>query len=47
MEINLILSGKATLEDLYELYEKRNIVCIAENGKITHVIEGGEINVIH
>lgn len=42
MDFKLIFEGKATLEDLYDLYDKRGFVCIAEDGKITHVIEKGD-----
>ena len=35
----LILQGKATLEDLVELYERKNITVVINNGHITDVIK--------
>ena len=39
MNIGLILEGKATLEDLQELHDKKGIEVVIENGKVT-AIEG-------
>lgn len=39
MNIGLIMEGKATLEDLQELHEKKGIEVVIENGKVT-AIEG-------
>ena len=38
MEINLILGGNATLEDLVELNEKMGYEFVIEDGQITEVI---------
>ena len=35
----LILQGKATLEDLVELYERKSIAVVIEGGVITEVIK--------
>ena len=35
----LILQGKATLEDLVELYERKSIAVVIEGGTITEVIK--------
>ena len=35
----LILQGKATLEDLIELYERKDIAVVIEGGYITDVIK--------
>ena len=40
MDEQLILQGKATLEDMYELYDRKGIICIAEDGKITRIERG-------
>lgn len=39
MELNLIYGGQATLEDLYELNEKKGFEFVAEDGTITSVIK--------
>lgn len=39
MNIGLILEGKATLEDIQELYDKKGIEVVIENGRVT-AIEG-------
>lgn len=36
----LIMQGKATLEDLVELYEKKNVTVVIEDGFITEVVNG-------
>lgn len=38
MDIRLIIDGKATLEDLVELYEKNGVSFVIEDGHITEVI---------
>ena len=38
MEIKLIYEGKATLEDLYELHEKKGYEFVIEDGVISHVL---------
>ena len=38
MELELIYSGKATLEDLQELNEKKGYEFVIENGGITDVV---------
>lgn len=38
MDTNLIYGGEATLEDLYELNEKKGIEFVIENGMITGII---------
>ena len=38
MDINLILEGKATLEDLYELHDKKGFEFVIEDGVITDVL---------
>lgn len=35
----LILQGKATLEDLVELYERKNITVVINDGQVTDVIK--------
>ncbi len=37
MEEKLIYEGKATLEDLYELHDKKGYEFVVENGVITNV----------
>ena len=39
MNIGLILEGKATLEDLQELHDKKGIEVVIEDGRVT-AIEG-------
>lgn len=39
METNLIFSGNATLEDLYELNEKKGFEFVVEDGKVTQVLK--------
>lgn len=36
---DLILQGKATLEDLIELYERKNIAVIINDGHVTDVVK--------
>lgn len=38
MDIRLIIDGKATLEDLVELYEKNGVSFVIEGGHVTEVI---------
>lgn len=38
MNLELICKGKATLEDLYELHEKKGYEFVIEDGVITNVI---------
>lgn len=38
MDLNLIYGGQATLEDLYELHEKKGIEFVIEDGVITNVL---------
>lgn len=38
MDMGLILNGNATLEDLYELNEKKNIEFVINDGQITEVV---------
>ena len=38
MEVSLIYGGQATLEDLYELHERKGFEFVIEGGKITNVI---------
>lgn len=40
MDISLIFSGQATLEDLYELHDKKGLEFIVEGGVITNVLHG-------
>ena len=35
----LILQGKATLEDLVELYERKSIAVVINNGHVTDIIK--------
>lgn len=37
MEFNLIFGSEATLEDLYELHDKKGYEFVVEAGAITHV----------
>lgn len=37
MEEKMIYDGKATLEDLYELHDKKGYEFVVENGVITNV----------
>jgi hypothetical protein len=39
MDINLILTGKATLEDLYELHDKKGFEFVCEDGQVTECIQ--------
>lgn len=41
----LILQGKATLEELVDLYEKKDITVVIERGNITGVEYGTRENV--
>lgn len=38
MEMQLIMEGKATIEDLIELHEKKGYEFVIENGVITDVL---------
>lgn len=38
MDLKLIFSGLATLEDMYELNEKKGVEFVIENGRVTEVI---------
>lgn len=38
MDIQLICKGKATLEDLCELYHKKGYEFVIEDGEITRII---------
>lgn len=38
MEPNLIYSGQATLEDLYELHDKKGYEFVIEDGAVIEVI---------
>ncbi len=40
MELNLIYGGQATLEDLYELHEKKGFEFVIEDGVIVNVLHG-------
>lgn len=40
MDLKLIYEGKATLEDLIELHEKKGFEFIVEGGVITNVYTG-------
>lgn len=40
MDLKLIYEGKATLEDLYELHDKKGLEFIVENGVIANVLHG-------
>lgn len=40
MEPKLIYGGEATLEDLYELHEKKGYEFVIEDGVITNVLHG-------
>lgn len=42
MNINLILEGKATLEDLLELHETKGIEIVVDNGGVTDVLQNGQ-----
>lgn len=39
MDLKLIYEGKATLEDLYELHEKKGFEFIVEDGGVANVIQ--------
>ena len=39
MNSELILNGNATLEDLYELNEKKGVEFVVEDGKVTQVLK--------
>lgn len=39
MEMQLIMEGKATIEDLIELHEKKGYEFVIENGVITDVLQ--------
>ena len=39
MDFKLIYSGKATIEDLYELHEKKGYEFVIEDGTVTKVIQ--------
>lgn len=39
MELNLIYGGEATLEDFYELNEKKGFEFVIEDGKVTQVLK--------
>lgn len=41
MDEKLIYSGRATLEELYELHEKKGFEFVIEDGVITNVIQNG------
>lgn len=38
MEMELIYGGQATLEDLYELHDKKGFEFVVEDGEITDVL---------
>ena len=40
MDEKLIYSGQATLEDLYELHEKKGFEFVIEDGVIVNVLHG-------
>lgn len=39
MELDLILNGQATLEDLYELHDKKGFEFVCEDGQVTECIQ--------
>ena len=39
MDISLIYGGDATLEDFYELNEKKGVEFVVEDGKVSQVLE--------
>lgn len=42
MNVNLILEGKATLEDLIELHETKGLEFVINNGGVTDVLQNGQ-----